>query len=288
MMHDILPCPYEPLPDTAMQRVTQYDIYLLGRVQGLTELRVGASLALHRQQLLLTFVTLNGFCKNDVNVSLLPRSVREAEVLATQVRVLEGESLGTGMSGEGILQPSSHEFLSRLLIAFETTLRQEMRELPTYVIERHGIYNADDLVSRADDCFSSAFKQYMPAIVIDDIKRAGACLAFDLFTACGFHAYRSLDGMLRAYFSHFASGATPPSSRDWGSFIRELRNCLTAAGGARRPNARNIELLDKIRSEDRNPLIHPEDDLERDDAMAAFELCKNTISMMAIDIRDTP
>jgi hypothetical protein len=120
------------------------------------------------------------------------------------------------------------------------------------------------------------------------MKTSGACLAFDLFTACGFHAYRALDGMLRTYFIHFSSGAAPPKSRDWGSFIAELRKFLVKPSGGRIPNSRTVELIDKIRSTDRNPLIHPEENLDKEEAMASFDLCKNVITYMAIDIRDTP
>jgi hypothetical protein len=36
---------------------------------------------------------------------------------------------------------------------------------------------------------------------------------------------------------------------------------------------------------DRNPVIHPEVDLDADTALAVFDLCKNAITLMALDIR---
>ncbi len=269
-----------------MHRVTQYEIYMLGRIQSLGDLQVGKPLAPFRRQLILSYLTLDGFCKNEMNSSLLPRSSAEARLLLPQIGILEVEASGGGMSSDGILNQGSQDMLSKLLIAFETTLRQELRELPTYVLERHGIYNADDLVSRADDCFSQDIKSRLPDIVTRDIKQAGACLVFDLFTACGFHAFRALDAMLRTYFGHFAPGITPPKSRDWGSFIRELRKLLANPIGGKSPNERTVELLDKIRSEDRNPLIHPDQNLDKEEATASFDLCRNVITFMTIDIKN--
>jgi hypothetical protein len=127
----------------------------------------------------------------------------------------------------------------------------------------------------------------MPPQAIDDFDQAGKCLAFDAATACGFHVFRAIDGMLRKYCEHF--GAVPKGNgRDWGTFIRELRCVLADAAAARRPNVRTVELIDSIRAQDRNPLVHPELNLDSDGAVLMFDLCKNAISLMAMDIKNAP
>jgi hypothetical protein len=88
--------------------------------------------------------------------------------------------------------------------------------------------------------------------------------------------------MLRKYCDYF--GAKPKGNgRDWGRYIGALRD-LTAP--AKTPNARTIELLDSIRAIDRNPLVHPELNLDSEGALMVFDLCKNAISLMALDIRN--
>jgi hypothetical protein len=115
---------YEPLVGTAMQRVTQFDIYLLGRIQGLANLKAGDALAPHRVELGQVWYILQGFCNNQDNLIRLPHSVEEAKILQAEINVLGGEAAGHGPS-RGILLEGQQELCSRLLIAFETTLRQE-------------------------------------------------------------------------------------------------------------------------------------------------------------------
>jgi hypothetical protein len=68
--------------------------------------------------------------------------------------------------------------------------------------------------------------------------------------------------MLREYCNHF--GAKPKgNARDWGKYIGALRDVLNDANVTRKPNERTIELLDSIRAVDRNPLVHPEQNLDR-------------------------
>ena len=51
-----------------------------------------------------------------------------------------------------------------------------------------------------------------------------------------------------------------------------------------KPNLRTVELLDKIRSTDRNPVIHPAVDLDAETVLTSFEISKLVIEYMAIDI----
>src|SRR5205807_4190220 len=106
-------------------------------------------------------------------------------------------------------------------------------------------------------------------------------------TACGFHVCRATDEMLRRYCAHF--GAVPKGSgRDWGRYIQALRDVLANPPTTKKPNERTVDLLDSIRALDRNPLIHPEDNLDSDDALILFDLCKNAVALMVADIKKSP
>ena len=272
---------------TVMHRITQFDMYRLGRVRALSELIVGDTIARFNELFIITIQTLDSFSKDPINVSVLPRSTDEATKLANYITEIHYNSVGQGRIGT-TLKTTDHYYLSKLIVAFETTLRQELTELPTYIVQNNGIYNADDLVSRADNCFALSIRSFIPKDAAEDIREAGSCLALDRFTACGFHAFRSVDGMLRAYIGHFGKGKTPPRSRNWGAFIRELQNLVTNPVAGRAPNDRTIALIDRIREVDRNPLIHPQQDLNKDDAISSFDLCRNVITLMATDMKDKP
>jgi hypothetical protein len=61
-----------------------------------------------------------------------------------------------------------------LMIAFETTLKHEINNLPTYVIESIGLYSTDALIGRADEAFPPGVRRLIPANVMDDFKKSGS------------------------------------------------------------------------------------------------------------------
>jgi hypothetical protein len=206
---------------------------------------------------------------------------RKAKHLRATVEGLDSEMeklLSTEMP-KGIVNDGAHELLQRSLAAFDTTLKHELNSLPTYVIENTGgIYDTDALLlSRAEEAIPPDLRP------LEDFRRAGACLGFELYTASGFHGFRAVDTMLRAYCTHFTG---LPLQRDWGAFIRAVR--AVSAPAARIPNTRTIELIDRVRAEDRNPLIHPETNLDATAAYMAFDLCRSVIVFMATDIKNAP
>lgn len=144
-----------------------------------------------------------------------------------------------------------------------------------------GAYSFGVLIGEAHKVFGHSLCATLPEKVLSDFKAAGACLAFDQGTACGFHVYRATDAMLRAYCNHF--GAVPKGTgRDWGRYIQTLGDLKKQTPlPAKMPNERTVKLLDAIREKDRNPLIHPELDLTPEEALGAFDMCKVAVTFMA-------
>jgi hypothetical protein len=143
------------------------------------------------------------------------------------------------------------DYTIRQLGAFEASLEDDLARLPTYIVGRIGAYSSDQLITAADNVFSAELKSDLPPKVLDDFRAAGACLAFDLSTACGFHAFRAADAMIRAYYLHFVIAPQPTKEpRDWGGYIRAFRDVLKDQFAHRKPNIRTIELLDSIRATD--------------------------------------
>ena len=266
-----------------MKRVTQIRMYELGHLTRLREIKLRDEPERAFGVLVVGRLALLQFSQNVENQTMLPSAVERAKALADVIQ----STVPNLLSAVGaVVSQSVVDDISRNLLAFETSLDDDLGRLPTYYVEKIGAYSSDDLIAAASNVFAPAVQQEMPAQAIDDFNQAGKCFAFDAATACGFHVFRATDAMLRKYCEHF--GAVPKGNgRDWGTFIRELRGVLANAGALRKPNVRTVDLVDSIRAQDRNPLVHPELNLDSDGAVLMFDLCKNAISLMATDIKNS-
>jgi hypothetical protein len=112
--------------------------------------------------------------------------------------------------------------------------------------------------------------------VRNDIDRPGRCLAFELPTSCGFHILRAVETCAKAYV-HAATGKLPPiKNRNWGEYIEQLKNA-----GA------HVDVTDLLRilKAKRNPLMHPYDNLDVDEAISLLCICQGGIDTIAEDLR---
>ena len=259
-----------------MKRTNQMQMYRLGNLTRLRELDDKGGREVLLGSLFVTEIYLKGFLEDSQNMEMLPRAVERAGELLDEIKRVT-EKQGSFSGG----------FLNLLLGQFETSLEDDLTRLPTYIIERTGAYSTDQLISSAENVFPKDLRDsFIPPQAVLDFRSAGSCLAYDLPTACGFHVYRATDAMLRKYCVHF--NATPKGTgRDWGRYVAALRDAL-AGPNTKKPNPRTVELLDSIRAMDRNPLVHPEQNLDNDGALLAFDLCKNAVSLMANDIKASP
>lgn len=269
---------WRSIEGTGMKRTNQMQMYRLGNLTRLRELDTKTDMPQRLGTMALAEIYLQQFVDDPLNPDLVPRAVERAAELLAEIK-----KPGTPNTANSI------SYVELLLSRFETSLEDDLTRLPTYLIERVGAYSIDQLIASAENVFPEKMRRkgLIPDQAILDFKSAGACLAYDLPTACGFHVYRATDAMLREYCKHF--NAVPSgNSRDWGTFIRELKKVVLDSTVTKKPNERTVELIDSIRSQDRNPLVHPELNLDSDGALLMFDLCKNAVSLMAIDIRNSP
>jgi hypothetical protein len=266
-----------------MKRVEQMQLYRLGSIAALREIRTGKDpdqtsvrIAYEAQNY------LQHFQEDELLREMAPAATQRAQSLFELLKGVQEYWLETGEIDSGVIYG-----IQLALQRFETSLDDDLSRANSYVVERTAAYSSDQLISSADNAFSSSVKVVLPEQAIRDFRAAGACLVFEQYTACGFHAFRAVDAMLRKYSGHFCKPLAG-TARDWGKYIGALRAAVTDAGTPKKPNLRTVELLDSIRSMDRNPLIHPELNLDSGDALHVFDLSKNTLSLMAIDIKNNP
>jgi len=136
-------------------------------------------------------------------------------------------------------------------------------------------YEPSVLVEKMQEIFSSDCWTGFSEFVKREIKECGRCLAFERYTAAGFHVLRALESMTRTYVSRCLNAE--PQKRDLGYYIDVL--------GKNQANKKLIASLEEIRRLDRNPLVHPEDWLELDDAVNTLCICRTALDRLIGDMK---
>ena len=79
---------------------------------------------------------------------------------------------------------------------------------------------------------------------------------------------------MHQYYDVVSNGAPRPKRRNMGEYIEALENVSGK-------DDRMVAVLRDIKNLRRNPLMHPEEFLELEDALITFDVAKSTISTMA-------
>jgi hypothetical protein len=159
------------------------------------------------------------------------------------------------------------------LTAFEAVLGAELALVPLYVVTPKAGFDTAVLIESGATCFPTEIWSKAPE-ALADLQQATKCIAFELFTAAGFHLHRANEAVLRRYWDAVTKGAPRPVSRNMGDYLNELSK--QNAGDARVRAA-----LKDLKDLHRNPLIHPEKTLGNvDDAVALMNGVHTTILNM--------
>ena len=97
--------------------------------------------------------------------------------------------------------------------------------------------------------------------------------ALKLPTSAGFNLLRSVEGAIHQYYDVVSKGAARPSIRNMGNYIAALEKVSGV-------DDKMLEVLRSIKNLRRNPVMHPGDFLELDDALITFDVAKSAISTM--------
>jgi len=159
------------------------------------------------------------------------------------------------------------------LTLFENVFRTELNYVHAYEISDKGIFSTTKLMNSADEGLGDA-KKRMSKLAISDAQAAGRCLALDLPTACGFHSLRALEAVIVDYIVR-KTGAKP-TKRDLGEYVRALND-----NGADQDVTSTIDQLRRIQ---RNPLMHPEHELDEPTAIRVFQLCQSAMVACVADM----
>jgi hypothetical protein len=168
---------------------------------------------------------------------------------------------------------------------FETVLNEELATLSAYSASKKGIYSTSDLIDRAENIFPPAVLARLSKAIVREIQEAGKCLAFDIPTASGFHMLRAMEEVLHSYYLVVCKPENEDKLDNWGAYITALHK-LTGEKTDTNAKTKNhaemmLALLQQIKDQDRNLIMHPEVTLNADEALKLFEITKGAIMTMA-------
>lgn len=172
--------------------------------------------------------------------------------------------------------------LNKKLSAFRSVFEAECHDVDVYSVGQIAIYKTRDLVANASHVIPSDFREGMSSEAVKEFDDAGRCLAFDLPTACGFHALRGMELVMDDYLKAF--GVTKKLV-SWNEYIKAAEEVANSKGAGPKPSKKVTAMLDRMRSLDRNPLMHPRDELDTASAGHLFSLSAITVAEMVKDMR---
>jgi hypothetical protein len=269
----------------AVQRVDGFYLYQVGgQLHPLSELTAYAlpygyatTIAEARMALYVAEAALEPLITR--SVFRLKTSAQPGHALLNEIRALKArlatvpdEQLGQS------LQWSDVYTITAALTAFEAVLGAELALMPLYVVSQKAGFDTSVLVELGAKCFPDDVVTKAPD-AIPDLMQGTRCVAFELFTAAGFHLHRANEAVLRRYWDAVTNGAERPVNRNMGDYLK----------GMDERNAGNEKVkaaLKDLKDLHRNPLIHPEHSLESADE--AIALMNGVHTVMVHMLKEIP
>jgi hypothetical protein len=201
--------------------------------------------------------------------SFLPKSKEKAKgIKATLDSVIDLLVRSTGK-----LTVDQHAALTAEIVEFEEELQKECKGLYVLCVQDQRLLSAYVLVEHIEIAVSPKTWKYMSKLARQEIEESGKCLALERYTASGFHILRCLESVIREYVTALVG---VPTKRDWGYYLQVLKD-----NGARNEVT---SIVDNMRQDDRNPLMHPEKFLNMDEAIGLFNLSQTALDRLVSDM----
>ncbi|MBU6269283.1 MAG: hypothetical protein KGN34_17180 [Sphingomonadales bacterium] len=166
---------------------------------------------------------------------------------------------------------------------FKTVLAAESRTSATYYVSKVGIYSTSDLIEDATKKFSPETRSVIDAEALDQFQDSAKCLAYSLNTACAFHMMRAIEASLLSLMRLVCGKSFASLNANWGAYIAELEK-INNGRGRKKVKKETIDLLRQIKNNHRNPVMHAELNLTRQEALDIFDLGSVVISHVSQEI----
>jgi len=209
-----------------MIRVDGFYLYQVGyQIHPLSELRaaLGADLGTKVEDAFFPLFVAEGALETLLTRSVfrLRTSVQAGQELLAAIRATQNRVAQAERGKDERLQFGDVWPVTTALTAFEAVLGAELALLPLYVVTPKAGFDTAVLTEAGAACFPIEIWTKAPEAV-PDLQQATKCIAFELFTAAGFHLHRANEAVLRRYWDAVTKGATRPASRNMGDYLVEL------------------------------------------------------------------
>ena len=167
---------------------------------------------------------------------------------------------------------------------FQTVLSEELQTLVTYHATQKGNYDTTGLIERAENILPESLRNRISSNVVEEIRQSGRCLAFDNSTASGFHIIRATEAIMHQYYVFVCKPQSEKNLGSWAAYISAFHKLSEAADvkeDIKEDVKKVIALLQQIKDQDRNLIMHPQVVLSPDEAFTLFEIAKGAIIAMA-------
>jgi hypothetical protein len=217
---------------------------------------------------------LSTFCGELVE-KFLPSAKDQAGYL---MKVIDDVVFQRLQGKEALILGSGLNVIQKGIRKFETLVEDEIQKAPIFCLDRIGNLSTESLLDGAHKGYAPEAVGVLTRACKDEIDESGRCLAYERATASGFHILRSVEIAVRFYLLSIPGFVMPPLRRqNWGEYIKLLHD--NNAGKVA------VDTLHNIKENYRNPLMHPEDTLQLNEAISLFSVCQSMIETLVADMK---
>lgn len=173
--------------------------------------------------------------------------------------------------------------IKALVGKLKVVLIAELRTSTSFSVTGSGIFDVGLLVNGAHRALDPEIIYIVGDAVRNELDDAGKCLAFNLYTAAGFHAMRAIERVIKLYLQNFIDEKAIARLKNWGQYLDALEK--VSEGAVLRPSEEAIALIRQIKDIYRNPVIHPDRVLDSHEAKTIFHGTIAAITRIASEIK---
>jgi hypothetical protein len=271
-----------------MERLNLISFYNLGRELGRLQSVAIADIKLTDWRWMTAIQNAKQFLEpwEKIETKIFPKTAKAATALAAIVGHFS-KLLGS----DRIPASSEWSSITNEISQFYKVFEQELEDSRSFLVTPIGAYSVSVLHEDASAHLSKRAQAVIGEEQKLDFNKAGECLSFDLYTACGFHAMRALEAEARSY--HKIVTEVELWEVPLGTLINGNQTKCPGSGlkpqWVKEGSANDsqlglaISLLSQINAIYRRPLMHPEMTLDYDTAKLVFDLAAIVISTMVTD-----
>jgi hypothetical protein len=163
---------------------------------------------------------------------------------------------------------------------FMLVFRSEITILPIFLVSKKEPYDTISLVENGISMFPLALRAKAPETEKDCVE-VGKALAYELGTACGFHAFRVTESVVKRYWDEVSGKKDRPNLETLGNYAAEMTKCNFG-------DEKIVESIKMMARLYRNPTIHPEVILTVEEAVGIVGMARSVIGAMLSVLPDVP